>query len=173
MRRPQALIPVFVLLWPLAMGGCGIEPKPLPQRPAQPREGSRGNPFAPVEVRVHPLTRLVREKDEDGGFRIEAHIEMLDAAGDGVKGAGTLVIELYRGSGPVAGVGEEDQLDRWSINLADLAVNAEAYDRVTRTYRVILTGLPNYLKGPEGLTLRIRLTTPSGRQLSSEARLGW
>lgn len=156
----------------LALGACGLEPKPLPERPRQPR-GERPNMFAPVEVRIHPLTRMIHEKDEDGGNRIEAHIEMLDEAGDGVKGAGMLSIELYRGSGPVSGVGEQDQLDRWSINLADRQINAEAYDRVTRTYRVVLTGLPRYLKGPEGLTLHIRLTTPGGRQLAAEARIGW
>lgn len=172
MRPIRAILLSTPLAGALLLGGC-LEPKPLPDRSAQQRSADREGLFAPVEVRVHPLTRFVREKDEDGGHRIEAHIEMLDQAGDGVKGAGTLSIELYRGSGPVSGVGEKDQLDRWTINLADPKVNAEAYDRVTRTYRVILTGLPNDLKGPDGLTLRIRLTTPTGRQLSSEARLGW
>lgn len=156
----------------VSLGGCGLEPKPYPVRPTQPVGSEPDNPFAPVEIRIHPLTRLVREQDEDGGSRIEAHIEMLDEVGDGVKGAGQLTIELYRGSGPVAGVGEEDQVQRWTLDLVDRRANAGAYDRVTRTYRVVLTGLPLFIKGPEGLTLRVRLTTPAGRQLSSEARLG-
>ncbi len=159
----------------LALGGaCGLQLKPLPTRHAQSNGVVvRDNPFAPVEIRIHPLTRVLREKDADGEASIEAHIEMIDQVGDSVKGAGLLTLELYHSAGATSQFATGNQIERWTLDLVDQKGNSEAYDRVTRTYRVILTGFPESVGTAQTMTLRVRLTTPSGRQLSSEARLGW
>lgn len=172
MRLAAAMLLCLTLV---AASGC-LRPKPYPDRAA--RAGGPNavapNPFAPVSIRIHPLTRMLPMADESANeASIEAHLELLDAVGDSVKGAGELALELYREGGPASGVGEAGQVQRWSLNLSDLRVNADAYDRVTRTYRVILTGAPSLVRQRQGFALRARLTTPDGRQLSDEAELDW
>ncbi len=167
----------------LALTSCGIVPKPLPTPRRVIEAEEPANPFAPVGVKVHPLTRLVPGNKANPAPTIDAHIELIDHVGDSVKGAGLLTIELYRGTGPVSAVGEQDQVRRWTLNLSDPETNRLAYDRVTRTYRVTLTGIPDSVVGRGGvggeggggerLTLRARVTTTGGRQFSGEARLGW
>lgn len=122
-----------------------------------------GWPFAPAKLVVHPLTHLVTGGESP---HIDAHIELLDAAGDEVKGVGALTLELTRGIG---GAGGRARL--WQIDLNDLGRNSEAYDRVTRTYRFELTGMPAEALDGRGATLRVTLTTPDGRKLSGDRRL--
>lgn len=166
-RAARAAIALIALaLMPVA--GCGLTPKWL----ATPR-ASRAPawPFAPARLHIHPLTRIV--PDPAGGpASIEAHIELVDRAGDEVKGVGRLLLELYRESGPVRGVGEQAQLLRWTVDLSDPERNASAYDRVTRTYRVLLTQVPASALDPERLLLRALLITPDDRQLAAVYRLG-
>ncbi len=176
----RALGAVGVLGALAALASCGLEPKPLPAPGSVIEAEAPANPFAPVGVRVHPLTRLVPGRRAGEATTIDAHIELIDQAGDSVKGAGLLTIELYRGVGPISVVGQQDQVMRWALDLAQPETNRLAYDRVTRTYRVTLTDLPAALQAPRGgasheenLSLRVRLTTPGGRQVSGEARLGW
>jgi hypothetical protein len=125
--------------------------------------------FAPVAILVHPLSRLVIQPGKEP--RIDAHIEMRDAAGDEVKGAGKLVLELHRGSGAFTGAGMRQPALRWETDLADAQENSRAFDRVTRTYRFELTGIAETIGTEGGLRLRAVLTTGDGRELADEMGL--
>ncbi len=166
-RLPRrALIAALVLL--ACLPAC-ISPKGGSRRSSRIDEAW---PYAPVRVQIHSLTRFVRAgADPEDAGHIEAHIEFLDRNGDPVKGVGTLLIELYRLTGPVEGVGAEEQITRWNWNLSDPANNKEAYDRVTRTYRLKLTSLPISASTGESLELRASLTAPGGLQMSDRYRL--
>jgi hypothetical protein len=125
--------------------------------------------FEPVSVLIHPLTRFV--PSERGAGRIDAHIELRDSAGDDVKGAGRLTLELYRETGPVSGMGSREQLLRWEADLSDPKENSRAFDRVTRTYRFELSGVPAEAGQDRALSLRVVLWLPGGAQISDEAGL--
>ncbi len=127
-------------------------------------------PFLPERIEIHPLTRLYTDPITDE-IRIEAHVELFDDQGDQVKGAGDLLLELYEETGPVDGLGGERQVERWLLNLSDPVENAQAYDRVTRTYRATLTGLPDRVRDSDTLVLRAQLTTSDGRRLSALHRI--
>lgn len=99
-------------------------------------------PFAPATLRIYPLTHLERGDDNKG--RIIAHIELKDRWGDSTKGVGGLRLALY-GPGQGQPGGASVQLAKWEINLADMAKNAALFDPATRTYRVQLTGVPEWI----------------------------
>ena len=99
------------------------------------------SPFSPVSVRVFPLTHF--EILETGEPRILVFIEFRDQWGDSAKGAGVLELQLLRPDPSRAG-GEVRAL-RWEIDLANLERNAALYDPSTRTYRVALKQLPDWL----------------------------
>lgn len=168
----RALAVVPLRLWAacvLSVAGCGLEPKGGPS--PSPIRGV--SPFEPVSIEVHPLTRVV---EGAGGVSIDAHVSLRDETGDDVKGAGRLVFELYRESGPVEGIGERMQIRRWEADLSDAEQNSRAYDRVTRTYRFELSGVPSLNAMGGALTLRIVFTRHDRRQMSAERRLepgGW
>lgn len=156
----RALLVVLIGL----VGGCDIAPK----APARPSSGVQVSwPFAPERIEVHPLSRLVTVGGQSG--RIEAHILMRDRFGDDTKGLGELLLELYGDEGPVTGVGEARQLMVWRFDLANLESNDEAYDNVTRTYRLNLADVPVGAAGRS--VLRATLTTQGGKRLTSERRL--
>lgn len=124
--------------------------------------------FEPVALRLHPLTRIVSRQDNH--LRIDAHIELRDAAGDEVKGAGLLVIELVRGGGPIMTGGSSPYVLRWQTDLSDPAENNRSYDRVTRTYRFELSG-ETEIVAAGNLRLRAALTRSDGRALTDELTL--
>lgn len=158
----RALLCVVIVL----LGGCGVAPKG-PARPAG--QSAASWPFAPERIEVHPLSRLVTTRGETG--RIESHILMRDRFGDDTKGLGELLLELYSDEGPVTGVGEARQIMVWRFDLANLQANDDAYDNVTRTYRLDLADVPASAAGRDRATLRATLTTPGGNRLTAERRL--
>lgn len=161
-----------VSLSPLVVGG-GCETGGRQTSIAGGRQGQPSAMFAPVRIRVHPLTRLGR--DSGGRAMIVCHLEVKDRWGDTVKGAGVLQVTMYRtGLGAVSG--QEEQERRWEVDLRDPEVNASLYDPATRTYRVQLGGLPEWVEqmaprdegtgGAGRLRLRAVFETvgPDGRQ---------
>ncbi len=125
------------------------------------------NPFQPRDLVIHPLTRYVADPPV-GGPRVETHVELLDEFGHPVKVLGTLDFQLYRDAagGQIAG----EQLRRWEVDLSEPAANADAYDRVTRTYRVSLTGAPAIGGRPTALVLLAQFETLEGMVLTTEHR---
>ncbi len=143
-----------LLIGVAVVGGC-VSSEPGVRTPdvVDPRVAASEvrTPFAPRVIRIHPLTQIAR--DEQGEPVIALHIEMLDAWGDGVKGVGTLIVF-------VVGAGEGR---RWDVDLLDLTTNAAAYDPATRTYRLQLGGLPDWLRVRDGrpaARLEVRFQTP-------------
>lgn len=124
------------------------------------------NPFAPETLRIHPLTRFITDPVE-GDPRIDAHFELFDANRDPVKALGLVSFQLYRDD---ATSGSPIQLERWQVDLTDPAANAEPYDRVTRTYRLSLRGVPESITQSTRLLLLAQFTTPEGRTLSATHR---
>lgn len=100
-------------------------------------------PFAPKAMRIHPLTHA--ETDAEGNPRLVLHLELKDAWGDTVKGIGRVQAQVDREGGP-AGQSEADTT-RWDIDLRSLSDNASFHDPATRTYRIVLGGLPRWLAG--------------------------
>ncbi len=159
---------LLMILVPVLLPAC-IAPKGGDRKASRIEEPW---PFAPVRLEIHPLTRYIRAAPnaaESG--TIEAHIELFDRDGDPAKGVGVLLIELYRMTGPVEGVGAEEQIARWPWNLNDPEKNKATYDPVTRTYRMSLTGLPPSTRTGESLELRATLTVPDGRAMTDRYRL--
>ncbi|HBS29302.1 MAG TPA: hypothetical protein DEB06_07590 [Phycisphaerales bacterium] len=162
-RRTIAFIAAGLVACPVC--SCSIRPKAAGEVPPSPSPA-----FTPQRIEIHPLTSIERPANGRGST-IDAHLVFLDEASDEVKTLGVLRLELYRERGPVLGLGEREQIARWAVDLSDPAINAEAYDRVTRTYRVSLRGVTGAARGSEALVLRAWLRLPSGRQLSAERRL--
>ncbi len=91
-------------------------------------------PFAPQAMRIHPLTHA--ELDAGGSPQIILHVELKDAWGDTVKGIGRVQAQLWRENQ------NADNATRWDIDLRTLRDNAAFHDPATRTYRIVLSGLP-------------------------------
>lgn len=169
--RPSLVIARLALAGTLLLAlGCGLKTKggARPGNAARPQSAARCL-FEPVSILVHPLTRFV--PGERGVGRIDAHVELRDAEGDDVKGAGRLTLELYRETGPVTGMGAREQLLRWETDMSDPKENSRAFDRVTRTYRFELAGVPAEAGDDRALMLRAVLRLPTGGLLSHEAGL--
>ncbi|MFN9974785.1 MAG: hypothetical protein ACK58T_33325 [Phycisphaerae bacterium] len=110
-----------------------------------------GWPFVPTAMRVYPLTHLepattetVGAKETKREARIVVHLEFRDAWGDGSKAVGPLTLFVYGPDGGKPGAASVQQC-RYDIDLSDLRRNAELFDPATRTYRVPLAGLPEWL----------------------------
>ncbi len=96
-------------------------------------------PFAPAMMRVHPLTH---SEIYDGQTRVVLHVEIRDGWGDTIKGVGRVSVRLRRSGAST--IGETGV--NWDIDLRDLATNVSYFDSVTRTYRFVITGLPDWFE---------------------------
>lgn len=113
-----------------------------PAHNAQVPAGGVRTPFAPASIRVHPLTHF--DRDADGRAVLVAHVELLDAWNDTVKGVGALELQLYRPLGASGAVASQELA--WRLDLNDAETNATLYDPATRTYRIQLGGLPAWVE---------------------------
>jgi hypothetical protein len=138
------------------------------------------SPFAPVALRVHPLTHVdpgqAGAAGEAGVALVILHVELLDRFGDTVKAAGPVKVELYRpGAGAMAAM-ETREAEWWLTEMAEPEVNASRFDRATRTYRLPLrlSGWPAaWAQGGEGpayvrLVVMAECVGPDGRERSLE-----
>lgn len=172
-RAPAAATAAVAALGAVALAfvppGCGVAPKPVPDPASDSAAADRAGPFEPVSMRVHPLTRLTRDP-ATGARRIEAHIELIDAWGHGVKSLGSFVLELYRDAGNRPDPAGRAQKRLWTIAMPTGAAASDPFDRVTRTYHLTLADVPADLPDAEALRLFATFTTPSGRQLVATHR---
>ncbi len=97
-------------------------------------------PFRPSVMRVHPLTHT--EIGVDGNPVIVLHVELKDPWGDTVKGVGQIQVQL-RENRSTNMIG--DRGTRWDIDLRDIEENVSYFDSATRTYRIVIGGLPSWL----------------------------
>lgn len=102
----------------------------------------------PRELRISPLTRV--EIDERGEAVLTVHLELVDAWGHSGKWLMLVRVEVSeseRGSGEekvgggAVAVKDEARVD---LDLTDPAVNAAAFDWITRTYVVRVKKLPTW-----------------------------
>lgn len=116
------------------------------------------SPFSPKSVRIYPLTRI---ESDAKGRRVVCYVEFKDAWGDTTKSTGNLLIALYR---PVGGVepGMERQERSWEIDLNDLEKNSLLFDPATRTYRLSLRDLPDWLVPGAPAMLRVSMRGDAG-----------
>lgn len=128
----------------LGVPGCGGPAAWDWTEPLTPRVDARPgyNAFAPHSLRVFPLTRLGR--DESGAAAIVCHVELRDRWGDPVKALGQMQVQLYRPTEGIDG-SASTQILKWDVALDDERINAQSYDPATRTYRLVLVGLPDWI----------------------------
>ena len=125
--------------------------------------------FAPVSLRISPLTRL--EPGLDGRPELALYFELQDRWGHGTKAPGVAQIQLYRVGGVSQGLAT--LADRWEADLTDPDQNSVLFD-VTGMYRVPLAGLPGWLSsradgtgGYERVRIRVffRTVGPGGETI--------
>jgi hypothetical protein len=119
-------------------------------------------PFWPTSMRVHPLSRVVTDRDR-GRTVIEARIELVDGGGDTAKGYGQVRIDLQDAS--EAG---SEVLVSWNSDLRDLALNEQHFDEVTRTY---LFRLETEDALPSRPRLHVYFLSGDGARLEAELEL--
>ena len=128
---------------------------------------SANSAFAPDAIRIHPLTRLARDRDT-GRLYVEAHVELLDRWKHGVKALGEIRFELYE----LTGTRGKEQLSRWVRDLSDPEQNSDAYDRVTHTYRFALIGIESNIEPARTYELEAYFTPLGGQALQTWHRFG-
>lgn len=173
MRRAALAIPVLLT----AIAGCAAS-DPNTARSARVDLPPGAGPFAAVELRIHPLTRVVDHpaspRGEAQGPQIEAHIELLDSYGAVVRDVGVLRFELYRGlpgADPESAPASATQELNWTLDLSDPGRSARQFDRITQTYVVPLPGAPDWIFGDAPATLRVEFTTSDDRRIVATRRL--
>lgn len=125
--------------------------------------------LAPTELQIHPLTRIIPAADGSTAS-IEIHFELLDRFGDPTKALGEIAVTLNLDAGSERA--SRRQISRWNLDLTDPAANARPYDRVTRTYRLILSDVPlQNLRTSDRLSLDAIFTKIDGRRLTASLRL--
>lgn len=88
--------------------------------------GSGMDMFAPVALRLHPLTRILPDQ-------LEARVELMDQMDDVTKGVGRINLELYRYE--LASLNHRGQLiGSWQADVSTLQANEKYWDAITRTY---------------------------------------
>jgi len=149
---------VGACLW-AALAGCSTRQANRSGEGAQPSASIvPASPFEPRTLQIYPLTHLTR--DAAGLGMIVLHVEIKDAWGDSVKWPGVLAVMLMGPGG--------QRTAPWRIDLSDPEKNSGAFDPVTRTYRIQLGGLPDWLKARSGR--RGSRTCACTRSLRSAAR---
>lgn len=135
-----------------------------------------------MDVRVHPASRYVKERDE---LRLEARIELLDEFNEPTKDIGTLVVELRlldRNGELVRDDAGTQRGFRWSFDLTTKENQAKLWDPIARAYLLPLkigpadTDLPDFRTV---LTATFRPawpdkpTLPGGDRQPVEIRTDW
>jgi|GEM_PF-2702459 len=137
----------WVLATMVALAGTGCtSDRSLPVAPVEPLTGrwEDPGPFEAVRMRIFPLTRL--DEAEDGTPQIMLFLEMQDAWGDSVKAVGDLTVRVW----PSRSIGAGSDAEVWEVSLWGSDNNASYYDPTSRTYRVPLTDLPDWVMSNEG-----------------------
>ena len=167
MRRPLFLLP-FLLL------GCETPPPKL--------SGSGMDMFAPVKVRLHPLSRIVIPSTTPATAPatapatsstlppppvLEARLELTDQFGDAGKGIGDVAIEVYE---PDTANARGKRLARLEVSLNAPELNRDRWDRTTRTYffRVPVVGVS---RDREQYLVTVTVTLPNQAVLTDQIQL--
>ena len=157
----RGLALVAGLAW---LTGCAATEQPASSGANESRTAEQTRwPFWPTAMRLHPLSRLVTGAGEDAETVIEARLELLDREGHTTKGFGQVAIDLLDASRP----GSPPTL-HWEQDLRDLALNAQYFDDVTRTYLFKLDTLNEI---PDRPRLAVLFVSADGTRLEAEREL--
>ena len=127
MRIPSLIAAALVVS---ALSGCGGASTPGWSETAESATHDSGTrwPFWPVQMRLHPLSRLVVE--EDGQILVEARLEFFEQDDNTTRAYGQVRLEVHDADGIRTSDGQES----WNIDLRDLETNRARFDDVIRTY---------------------------------------
>jgi hypothetical protein len=137
-----------LLAWSLATA-CSHQPKAPPDLSNPGELASAQAEMTPARMLIHPLTRV--GTDASGQPALLLYIELRDRFGQNARALGMLhVVVQHPGRDPISAGsgGGTPGLDAmaWDVDLRDPDQNALLYDDlITRTYRLTLTGLPEWL----------------------------
>lgn len=135
-----------------------------------------------ADVRVHPASRYVKERDE---LRLEARIELLDEFNEPIKDVGTLVVELRlldRNGDLIRDDAGTQRGFRWSFDLTTKEQHQKLWDPIARAYVLPLkigpadTDLPNFrtvLVATFDPAWPDKPTLPEGERQPVEIRTDW
>jgi len=179
------IVPPCALLLPaLLLAAC--------QPPAPPLSGTGMDMFAPVTIRLHPLSRIITPVAATVPATaaatasapatslatapspppapvsiLEARIELSDQFTDPTKSPGTFTLGLFD-QPPLTHKGP--LLQAWSLSINTPEENRSAWDRTTRTYLFKLP-LAQPLPKRDHLLVTVTLTLPNGANLTDEIEL--
>jgi hypothetical protein len=132
------LLAAFVATAGCAPKGSAMNPgtrTPVQGTPGPAAERARLPEWFPraVDLRVHPATRYVQERDE---LILEARIELLDQAGEPIKDIGRFVCELGQvdSNGEVVLVEGRQRVLHFELDVTTAEQHAEYWDPVARAY---------------------------------------
>ena len=135
---------------------------PVARQPAL--SGSGMDMFAPVAMRVHPLSRVALE---DKAARLQARLELTDQMGDVGKGIGTVALELFVYQ-PLLPGHRGKRIGAWALDLSTPAANRARWDAITRTYLFDVLLPAGSVQPKTRYLLVAALTQPNGAQLRDD-----
>jgi hypothetical protein len=166
---PAVQLTLLLALAGAPQKGCQFSGDTVPERPNGSAGGDNGSGTGgtlwravPVDLRVYPSTRFIREENEP---ILEARLELFDEMGDSVKGAGKVFLELYAGDREGAReIGR--RLYTWNLTLETLEDQRKYYDPITRAYLFRLK-VDNLQVARRTTTLYVTLMQPGGKRLQA------
>jgi hypothetical protein len=154
--RPIRSILLPGALLTLLLGAC--------QPPKSPTLSGAGmDMFAPVKMRLHPLSRFQNAT-------IEARLEFTDQFNDVGKGVGTAAFELFSYN-PILPSHEGTSLATWQMDFSTPAANRLHWDAITRTYLFILPLEGDNASHAGKYTLVAYFTLANGEKLTDSLTL--
>jgi hypothetical protein len=135
------------------------------QAPKPDLTGAGMNMFAPVKIRLHPLSRIIPAEKETPAS-VEARLEFTDQFGDISKSVGTARFELFAYD-PIAIAHEGKRLGQWDESLTTPDDNRNHWDAITRTYLFKISP-DGSIAGHDRVVLAATFTLPNGEKLSDE-----
>ena len=170
--KPRAMM-FWLAAAVVPMPGCTVSETPAASPPTEGEVETllavaEPSPFAPVSLRIHPLTHVDRIPSKPGGnCSIVLHFELKDRYGDSVKALGMVRVELAM---PVQGAvaGMESRELTWEMHeFINADENFKRFDSSTRTYRIRLTLEPWVCaelasKNGQWMKIRVNIQLPGG-----------
>ena len=157
---------IFLCLF-LVYGGCEPSP-PTVEPPAKTDDGFNVSAYAlyaPVSIKIMPLTEINRIRDDEGGSKINIFVSLLDSFDCQVKSPGIFRFELYERI-PRSGEPKGRRIVIWpSIDLTEAAENNNYWRDFLGAYEF---KLDFELQRNQTYILQVTCLCPNGKRLSAE-----
>jgi len=156
MRRVKRILAASSLAMALLLQGCvPAQRAGGPEGPDAPGTTLATWPFAPVSVRVHPLSRVV---ELDGRLEAEVLVTCIDADGESTRAVGSLWARVE--ASDAGGAVQSD--------LSNMDMNRACWDPIMRGYRLRVP-LPEGMKCADGgsVQVQVRLRLPDDAVLQA------